>query len=157
MCHLTKSLMRLCMGHRGQCVPVQMLFMVGPYLQAELGWRMFLGLYFVAGVAANVAEYIGNVLIRYGSICPCYLTGPLEKGIRSPSQLLKPAPAVFRCLGGVMQTNLQPASCSCGGEEQPAWSRAITEHNAEALYSNVCVTFSVLCFLQLAPPKHQGT
>jgi len=71
--------------HR-QCVLAQMLFMVGPYLQAELGWRMFLGLYFVAGVAANVAEYIGNVLIRYCSICPCYLTGLLEKGLRSPLQ-----------------------------------------------------------------------
>ena len=41
-----------------------MLFMVGPYLQAELGWQMFTGLYCVAGAAANVAEYIGNVLIR---------------------------------------------------------------------------------------------
>ena len=56
-----------------------MLFMVGPYLQAELGWQMFTGLYFVAGVAANVAEYIGNVLIRCSSIaaceevCMCYL------------------------------------------------------------------------------------
>ena len=43
---------------------MQMLFMVGPYLQAELGWKMFLGLYFVSGVAANVADYIGNVLVR---------------------------------------------------------------------------------------------
>ncbi|CAL5224585.1 g7292 [Coccomyxa viridis] len=42
----------------------QMLFMVGPYLQAELGWKMFTGLYFVSGVAANVADYIGNVLVR---------------------------------------------------------------------------------------------
>lgn len=41
-----------------------MLFMVGPYLQAELGWKMFTGLYFVSGVAANVADYIGNVLVR---------------------------------------------------------------------------------------------
>ena len=43
---------------------VQMLFMVGPYLQAELGWRMFTALYFTAGVLANVAEYVGNVLLR---------------------------------------------------------------------------------------------
>ena len=42
----------------------QMLFMVGPYLQAELGWRMFTALYFTAGVLANVAEYVGNVLLR---------------------------------------------------------------------------------------------
>lgn len=47
---------------------MQMLFMVGPYLQAELGWKMFTGLYFVSGVAANVAEYIGNVLIRCSSM-----------------------------------------------------------------------------------------
>ena len=45
-----------------------MLFMVGPYLQEELGWKMFTALYFVAGAAANVAEYVGNVLIRSGAL-----------------------------------------------------------------------------------------
>ena len=46
-----------------------MLFMVGPYLQAELGWRMFTALYFAAGLAANLAEYVGNVLIRCCTSC----------------------------------------------------------------------------------------
>ena len=48
---------------------MQMLFMVGPYLQEELGWKMFTALYFVAGAAANVAEYIGNVLMRSEALC----------------------------------------------------------------------------------------
>lgn len=48
---------------------MQMLFMVGPYLQAELGWRMFTALYFAAGLAANLAEYVGNVLIRCCTSC----------------------------------------------------------------------------------------
>jgi membrane associated rhomboid family serine protease len=41
-----------------------MLFMVGPGLQAELGWGAFSALYVVAGVAANLAAYVGNVTLR---------------------------------------------------------------------------------------------
>ncbi len=41
-----------------------MLFMVGPGLQAELGWTAFLALYLFSGLAANLAAYAGNVLIR---------------------------------------------------------------------------------------------
>ena len=55
-----------------------MLFMVGPYLQAELGWQMFTGLYFAAGVAANVAEYVGNVLVRYFSVERQYVSVALD-------------------------------------------------------------------------------
>ena len=64
----TSSFRRLCAVSAAapveSLVCVQMLFMVGPYLQAELGWRMFTALYFTAGVLANVAEYVGNVLLR---------------------------------------------------------------------------------------------
>lgn len=41
-----------------------MLFMVGPGLQAELGWGLFAVLYVAAGTAANLVTYIGNVVIR---------------------------------------------------------------------------------------------
>ncbi len=42
---------------------VQMLFMVGPGLQAELGWGLFALLYAAAGAAANLSAYVGNVVI----------------------------------------------------------------------------------------------
>lgn len=41
-----------------------MLLMVGPGLQAELGWTLFATLYAAAGAAANLSAYVGNVLIR---------------------------------------------------------------------------------------------
>ncbi|CAL8464708.1 g4243 [Coccomyxa elongata] len=42
---------------------LQMLFMVGPGLQAELGWGLFALLYAAAGAAANLSAYVGNVVI----------------------------------------------------------------------------------------------
>ena len=69
-CRCSSWWVRTCLGVVSAATPkldlafVQMLFMVGPYLQAELGWRMFTALYFTAGVLANVAEYVGNVLLR---------------------------------------------------------------------------------------------
>ena len=41
-----------------------MLFMVGPGLQAELGWGAFAALYLLSGAAANAASYVGNVALR---------------------------------------------------------------------------------------------
>ena len=70
LCRCSSWWAHTCLGAVSAATPsseltlVQMLFMVGPYLQAELGWRMFAALYFTAGVLANVAEYVGNVLLR---------------------------------------------------------------------------------------------
>ncbi|EIE19025.1 hypothetical protein COCSUDRAFT_54724 [Coccomyxa subellipsoidea C-169] len=41
-----------------------MLFMVGPGLQAELGWTRFAVLYVAAGALANLSAYVGNVVVR---------------------------------------------------------------------------------------------
>jgi membrane associated rhomboid family serine protease len=43
---------------------LQMLFMVGPGLQDELGWTAFAALYIVSGVTANIVAYVSNALIR---------------------------------------------------------------------------------------------
>lgn len=51
------------MGNTGGLC-AQMLAMVGPGLQAELGWGAFAALYLLSGCAANAASYIGNVSLR---------------------------------------------------------------------------------------------
>ena len=71
-------------------VSAQMLFMVGPGLQEELGWLAFALLYFGSGAAANLAAYIGNVTLRKRRLWQTHGASSAVYGMLACTALVQP-------------------------------------------------------------------
>ncbi len=96
----------------------QMLFMVGPGLQAELGWTRFAVLYVAAGALANLSAYVGNVVVRRRRLWE-------TKGASAPVYALLACTALVQPYRKfVWLFGLQLNSLGCG----PEWHLLTSEH-----------------------------